>query len=109
MVKAYSSKEVDAMIVVRYRELRDTLAAPAFVSYEQLGKLFKCSGSHVRSLIVKRQRELRGEPTVQRKTPRKLYGIKWIREDQIAWAISTETLKAQVGLSLKDRCQLFHR
>ena len=54
MVKKYTSAEVDCMIVARYRKRVTTVAHPAFITYEQLGKLFKCSGSLVRKLTLKR-------------------------------------------------------
>ena len=54
MVKRFTQKEVDAMIVLRYRFQATTVAHPAFVTYDRLGKAFKCSGSHVRRLIMKR-------------------------------------------------------
>ena len=43
------------------------------------------------------------------KKPRKRFGIKFISQEQQEWLTSAATLSAHVGLSLKDRCKLFHR
>ena len=67
MVKTYTEKKVDAMIILRYRRLVHATDHPAFVTYEQLGKLFKCSSNHVRKLILNRLASLRGDPPPVRK------------------------------------------
>ena len=94
MVKTYTEKEVEAMIVLRYRRLVNTANHPSFATYEQLGKLFKCSRTLVRDLILKRQAAMRGEPPATRKTPRKKFGLKFLKDDHINWTAAPATLKA---------------
>ena len=38
---------------------------------------------------------------------RKRFGIRFLRQEALAWLTAEETLKAQVGHSLYDRCQAF--
>ena len=41
------------------------------------------------------------------KEPRKRYGLRFLKEYQLEWLTSRETLKKQIAMSLKDRCDHF--
>ena len=45
----------------------------------------------------------------QTETPRKNFGIRFLKPHQIKWMTSSETLKKQTGLSLVDRCKHFQK
>ena len=48
----YSDLQVEAMIKLRYGRLVTDDNHPSFVSYGTIGRLFKCSASKVRQLIM---------------------------------------------------------
>ena len=50
-MKNFTEEHVEAMIKLRYGALVDDYDAPSHVPYWKLGKIFKCSGGLVRSLI----------------------------------------------------------
>ena len=53
-MKVYSELQVDAMMNLRFGALLTKDPRTCFLSYASLGKLFKCSGNHVRNLILAR-------------------------------------------------------
>ena len=57
-MKTYSELQVDAMMQLRFGALLTKDPRTCFLSYASLGKLFKCSGNHVRRLILARLKDM---------------------------------------------------
>ena len=87
--KQYTEQDVDVMLLLRYGKPVESLEHPTFMSYEAIGKLFKCSGTKARQVIMERlrpnsadtQSSLVPRPTegnIGAIKPRKRFGIRFI-------------------------------
>ena len=105
------------MIILKYHKLVDSQDHPSFVANSVLGKVFGIDGSSVRRLILKRFEKMKGEKMVTRKKKqdmealpiRKWYGMRFLKPEHINFLLHPDTLHNWIGLSLKQRCILFHR
>ncbi len=115
--KAITGYEVDALICIKWGRLVTTPNHVARLSNARIGKLLGMSGGTVRKLYLARMVELYPLKNVQRPLNsmapmtklRKRYGLKHLSEEHQAYLTSPDTLRQHVGLSLKARCQMFHR
>ena len=89
------------MIRLKFGALVTTMAPVSYVSNNKLGKIFKCSGAHIRKLYLERFEKIRQrnislqEKLLQakRKPARQNYGVRFLRQDQIEWLTKSSTLK----------------
>ena len=58
-MKHFTKDQVNDMIKLRFGGLVNSLEAKSYTSYGKLGKVFGCSGQHVRRLIVAKFEEQR--------------------------------------------------
>ena len=58
-MKTYSELQIDAMMKLRFGALLTKDPKTCFLSYASLGKLFKCTGNHVRNLILARLEKMK--------------------------------------------------
>ena len=47
-MKTFTEEEIDTLIILKFRKLVTEAGHPSYLSNAELGKLFKCSGSHIR-------------------------------------------------------------
>ena len=62
-----TTKEVDQMILIRYRMRAESPNQPSFVKYSVIGKVFGVDGSSVRRLILRRFLQMSQERMLTRK------------------------------------------
>ena len=82
-----------------------------------LGKIFGVSASKIRQLYMGRFESLKRKDlsgflkNLQEQTARnrKRYGLRFLKQHEISWITSSETLRKQISFSLPDRCQHFRR
>ena len=114
-MKTYTEDQIDTIIKLRYGKLVDNPNHVAFVSLKKLGKIFGCSYNHIRSLYMRRFEKIRLSklPLLERlrqaskEDIRFYYGLRFLKQHELDWIVSRETLKNQIALSLKDRCAHF--
>ena len=114
-MKEYSQLQVEAIVKMKFGRMVNTQFHTSYVSNAILGRLFKCSASKVRQLYMDYFAELRKKQRplmeilqqAQSEVPRKNYGYRFLKQHQIAWLASADTLRRQTGLSLADRCGQF--
>ena len=105
------------MIRLKFGSLVTSANNTSYVPNWKLGKIFGCSGNHVRQLYMARFEAAR---TVnlsyllfqQRKKAqdgRKNFGIRFLKPHEIKWATCANTLRQQTSLSLADRCRHFRK
>ena len=105
------------MIILKYHKLVDSLDHPSFVPLSVIGKVFGIDGSSVRRLMIKRFEEMKREKMMTRKKKkeiealpiRKRYGMRFLSAEHIEYLLDPDTLHSWIGLSLKQRCLMFHR
>ena len=58
MVKHFSNDQIDGIIRMKFGRMVASQFHTSYLSNAILGKLFKCSGSHIRQLYLRRFREM---------------------------------------------------
>ena len=114
-MKQYTEEQIDSIIKLRYGSLVTDPDHTAHVSLSKLGKIFRCSGTHIRSLYMQRFKRIREKklPLMERlrlsmnEEPRLRFGLRFLKDHHLEWITSRETLKSQIAMSLKDRCTHF--
>lgn len=114
-MKVYTEEQIDSIIKLRYGSLVTDPDHTAHVSLSKLGRLFRCSGTHIRSLYMQRFKKIRESrlPLMERlqlyakEEPRQRFGLRFLKQHHLEWVTSRETLKNQIAMSLKDRCTHF--
>ena len=98
-----TAEEVDQMMLLRFGQHVDSNAQPAFLSYSQIGNLYKMSATSARTLILRRiserARQHLGSSLAQDaeneerpKAKLKRFRFRFLRPEQLAWICSAETL-----------------
>ena len=114
-MKYFSEAQVSDLIKLKWGQLVDDASGPTLTSDAALAKVFKVSGSTVRRLYTARFEELRRKqlPFVERlrlphkESGRQRWGLRFLKEHEVQWLVSSGTLRQQVGLSLAARSQHF--
>ena len=105
------------MVRLKFGALVTAMPPVSYVSNNKLGRIFKCSGGHIRNLYLARfekirQRNISLQERVllaKQKPTRTNWGVRFLRKDQIDWLVSSATLKRQTAMSLTDRTKDFLR
>ena len=114
-MKVFSEEQIDTIVKLKFGKLVTTPGHPAYMSNAALGKLFKCSHSHIRRQYLERFRkyQMQTAPLLQQmqsmldKYTRQRYGLRFLKDHEIRWIVSPDTLKQQTSLSLHDRSEQF--
>ena len=114
-MKAFSEQQIDDLIKLKFGRLVTEAGSPAFVSNKDLAKLFKVSESQIRRLYLERFRrnQMQKAPLLQQMSSmftrwsRQRWGLRFLKDHEIQWIISANTLKQQSSMSLKDRSEQF--
>ena len=105
------------MIKMKFGKLVTERGHQAFVSNKTLGKIFKCSQSQIRRLYMSRfeKHALKNKPLLEQmqqardQQDRMRWGYRFLKQHEIQWLISADTLLRQTAMSLKDRSTQFQR
>ena len=116
-MKQFTEQMTDDVIRLKFGALVAAKPSMAFVNDQTLGKIFKCSASKIRKVYTERfaKNREREMPLLERlqvakkKPARKIFGYRFLRQDQIDWLTSSETLRRHTAMSLADRTKDFLR
>ena len=79
MVKQFSDEQVDRIIRIKFGRMVASHYNTSYVSNALLGRLFRCSGSKIRQMYLRRFCELSGEKHEEgQNTERMRYGIRFV-------------------------------
>ena len=105
------------MILLKWHKRVTSPNHPSYVSYKVIGSIYGIDGSSVRRLILKRFGQLAAQVIQTRKQQKlasvipliKRYGYRFLSPEHLQFLCDPKVLTEWVGLTLKQRCIMFHR
>ena len=117
MPRKLTEQMVDDLIKLKWGSLVTEASGPTLTSNAALTKVFGVFPSQIRNAYMRRFEKIRLAKLtllqrlrlIATEQPRKNFGIRFLKEHQIAWITSSATLRQQVAISLVARCALFQK
>ena len=116
-MKHFTKEQVDDMIKLKFGQLVTSANNTSYVPNRVLGQLFGVSGSKVRQLYLARFAAaktvnlsyLLHQQRQKAQEGRQRWGLRFLKQHEIQWLTSADTLRRQVSFSLADRCRHFRK
>ena len=116
-MKEFTEAQVDDIIKLKFGQLVTSASNTSYVPNWKLGKIFGCSGNHIRQLYMARFEAaktvnlsyLLHQQRQKAQEGRQRWGLRFLKQHEIQWLTSADTLRRQASFSLADRCQHFRK
>ena len=100
-MKEFSDQQVDDILRLKYGRLVSEANHAAYATNATLGKIFKVSGGKIRQLCQERFEKARQKSLplqeqmqkIKEKNDRRQWGFRFLKPHEVAWIISSNTLK----------------